>query len=524
MQTHRLDYARLIIISAMLVYTLIFSWIAYTKFESFHSTEPPDMAAHIQAIWNTSHGRFLQQTVLYIGGLNHFYPILALFAPVLRLTHHVFALLFLYSLLLASGAAAVYLLARDRLGSRHWGLFLGFAYLLYPGLHYINLMDIKPIILSVPLLLFSFYFWQARHLRGFTMCLLLTSLVTEQVAPVITMFALLSWVRKRNMSWILLPLLIGIGTLVISMYVYVPFMSGAPYKHIRDHKFFSHVYLFSWRSYKYLFRFVGLAVPSLFSSWEPLILAIPYLFFGTVAKSIYSHYYFPLTAILFIALPFGIDRIRKWKALRAACSSPGRLMVVVGIALLGFYFLDPFLIRAKYRHPMTASDRAAWLLIRKIPQEASVACDCSLLPALALRKRLHEFSRIEDHGQEIEYLDVDYILIDPRRPHRIDRRQKDYADNAQALMAKTIRGRSRFEVIATEGIWVLFHRKGSSREWSKSRVPRCSPKDSVRSKIEHWPSRESGEAQPEAGDSERAGSTGAERIAGTALIGDLSDI
>jgi uncharacterized membrane protein len=463
----------------MLVYTLIFSWIAYTKFESFQSTEPPDMAAHIQAIWNTSHGRFLQQTVLYIGGLNHFYPILALFAPVLRLAPHVFALLFLYSLLLASGAVAVYLLARDRLGSRHWGLFLGISYLLYPGLHYLNLMDVKPIVLSVPLLLFSFYFWQTGYLRGFTMCLLLTSLVTEQVAPVITMFALLSWVRKRNMSWILLPLLIGIGTLVISMYVYVPFMSGAPYKHVRDHRFFSHVYLFSLRSYKYLFRFLGLAVPSLFSSWEPLILAIPYLFFGTVAKSIYSHYYFPLTAVLFIALPFGIDRIRKWKTLRAACSSPGRLMVVVGIALLGFYFLDPFLIRAKYRYPMTPSDRAAWLLIRKIPQEASVTCDCSLLPALSLRKRLHEFSRVEYHGQKIKYLDVDYILIDPRGSHRIDRRQEDYADHAQALMAKTIQGRSGFEVIAAEGHWVLFHRKGGCREESKSRVPESSARNGV---------------------------------------------
>ena len=291
------------------------------------------------------------------------------------------------------------------------------------------------------------------------------------------MFALLSWIRKRNISWVLVPLLMGIGTLVISVYVYVPFISGAPYKHVRDHRFFSHVYFFSWRSYKYLFRFLGLAVASLFSSWEPFILAIPYLFFGTVAKSIYSHYYFPLTAVLFIALPFGIDRIRKWKALRAACSSPGRLMVVVGIALLGLYFLDPFLIRAKYRYPMTPSDRAAWLLIRKIPQEASVTCDCSLLPALSLRKRLHEFSRVEYHGQRIKYLDVDYILIDPRGSHRVDRRQEDYTGNARALMAKTIRDRSGFEVIATEGDWVLLCRKGGSREESKPRVPGSSPRD-----------------------------------------------
>ena len=458
-KVNRLDPTWVTMLLCLLGYTLILSGISYAKFVSFHSAKPQDMAAHMQAIWNTYHGRFLHQTVLYIGGLNHFYPILSLFAPILGLTNHVYPLLFLYSLLLALGAVPVYLLARDQLGSRHWGLFLSISYLLYPGLHYLNLMDIKPIVLTVPLLLFSFYFWQTHKLQGFTACLLLTCLVTEQVAPVITMFAPLSWVRKRHMSWIFLPLLIGIATLVISIYVYVPLISGAPYKHIRDHRFFSHLYLFSWRSYKHLFLFLGLAVPFLFSSWEPFILAIPYLSFGTVAKSIYSHYYFPLTAILFISLPFGIGRIKKWKGLRAGCSSPGRLMIVVGIALLGFYSLDPFLIRPQYRYPMTPSDQTAWLLIRRIPQEASVTCDCSLLPALSLRKRLHEFSREEYHGQKGNYLNVDYILIDPRGPHRGTFYQRDYTGNAQALMAETLRDQSQFEIVAVEGDWVLFHRK-----------------------------------------------------------------
>ena len=88
-----------------------------------------------------------------------------------------------------------------------------------------------------------------------------------------------------------------------------------------------------------------------------------------------------------------------------------------------------------------------------------MTCDCSLLPALSLRKRLHEFSREEYHGQKGNYLNVDYILIDPRGPHRGTFYQRDYTGNAQALMAETLRDQSQFEIVAVEGDWVLFHRK-----------------------------------------------------------------
>jgi hypothetical protein len=88
-----------------------------------------------------------------------------------------------------------------------------------------------------------------------------------------------------------------------------------------------------------------------------------------------------------------------------------------------------------------------------------VTADPCLLPALSLRERLHEFSRREYHGQEIHYLDVDYILIDPRGPHQTNRHQIDYRTHAQSLMAKTLQNQSNFEIMAAQGDWVLFHRK-----------------------------------------------------------------
>ena len=457
----KLHYPLLILVLAILSYTLLFSWISYSQFRSFESKVPQDMAAHNQAIWNTSHGRFLQQTVLYVGGLNHFYPILALFAPAYWLTYDIFPLLLFYSLILASGAIAVYLTAKDLLDTSHWGLLLGILYLVYPGLHYFNLYDLKPSVLSLPGLLFSFYFWQAKHLRGFLISLVLTSATTEHVSPLVMMFGLLSWVRKRDLRWILPPLLIGIAVLLISIYVYVPWASGARYKHIRSHQLFSSFNLLAWSSYKEALSFTGLAILLFFLSWEPFILAMPYLLFGGFAVLIHPRYYFPLAGIVFIALIYGLIRIKRWKPLQGSSSSPRIVMPVAACLLLVFVIFDPFLVRVQYCYSLSPSDRDAWSLVEEIPKGASVTSDPILMPALSLRQRLHEFGRKEYHGPKIDYLDVDYVLIDPQGPHRVTYYQKNFKENARTFLEATLQDRSGFEIVASKGEWVLFRRKAT---------------------------------------------------------------
>ncbi|MDH7499336.1 MAG: DUF2079 domain-containing protein [candidate division NC10 bacterium] len=460
MKRERFDPCLILLSLLILVYALLFSWISFAKFESFSSYSPQDLAAHSQAIWNTAHGRFLQQSILYRGGLNHFYPLLALFAPLYCLTHHIFPLLFLYSLILALGALPVYLLSRNLLDSRPWALLIGSCYLIYPGLHILNLTDLKPIVLTAPLLLFTFYFWQAKSLLGFVAFALLTSLATEQVAPLLMMFAPLSWIKRRGLWWILAPLLIGLGILLFSIHVYVPWASGAPYKHIKDHRILSRMNLFSWASHKHVFSFLGLAAPLLLLSWEGFILAIPYLVFGIVATRIYVHYYYPLTAIFFISWIYGLRRIQEWKSLRSAPFSAKGMILVSTLALVGLFLFDPLLARPQYAYRKDASDYHAWSLIRRIPEGASVTSDPTLLPALSFRERLHEFSRKEYHGPRIKDLDVDYVLIDPKGPHRPNpHHHHDYPAKAQRLLEETQKGRSGFEIVAREGDWVLFQRK-----------------------------------------------------------------
>jgi hypothetical protein len=275
------------------------------------------------------------------------------------------------------------------------------------------------------------------------------------------MFAPLSWIRRRDPRWILTPLLIGLAILLFSIYLYVPWVSGAPYKHIRDHKLLSRLDLFSWGAYQNVFSFLGLGTIFLFLSCEALVLSIPYLTFGPLATRIYTHYYFPLVAILFISLIYGLKRIQGWIPGRRWTPPPATMILATGLVLLLFVSFDPFLTRPRYLYPKSPSDHDAWALIRQIPEGAAVTADPRLLPALSLRQRLHEFSRQEYHGPQINYLDVDYILIDPRGPHRENpHHHRDYTGNARLLLEDTLKGRSGFEILDRQGNWVLFRRKG----------------------------------------------------------------
>ena len=76
------------------------------------------------AIWNTAHGRFLQEIKgdsISTRLTDHFEPIFALVAPIYWLWDDVRALLILQAVCLALGAWPIYLLARRRLAEAGLG-------------------------------------------------------------------------------------------------------------------------------------------------------------------------------------------------------------------------------------------------------------------------------------------------------------------------------------------------------------------------------------------------------------------
>ena len=92
---------------------------------------------------------------------------------------------------------------------------MAIAYLAYPGLHYLNLFDLKPYVLTLPFLLFAYYFWDKDDFKGFICSILPVFLFTEVVSAIIIMFGITAGLESRNVfQWTVFGLIIFHFTMI----------------------------------------------------------------------------------------------------------------------------------------------------------------------------------------------------------------------------------------------------------------------------------------------------------------------
>ncbi|MGQ9595728.1 MAG: DUF2079 domain-containing protein, partial [Anaerolineae bacterium] len=130
-------WASLILVLLMAVYVGYFGAFSVRKHQAFQ-THTSDLGNMDQPIWNTLHGRFVQET-RHDGRqssrlTDHFEPIFLLVSLVFLLHDDVTSLLWLQTVVLALGAVPVYAWAQKRLQSRAAGLAFALAYLRFPAL------------------------------------------------------------------------------------------------------------------------------------------------------------------------------------------------------------------------------------------------------------------------------------------------------------------------------------------------------------------------------------------------------
>lgn len=218
---------------AMIVtYAVWFSAVSIRLHEA-HQTHASDLGQIDQAIWNTSQGRWVEQTradQLSTRLTDHVEPIFAPVSLVFRVWDDVRALLVLQSVLLAIGAWPVFELVHDRLGQPdrrnrrtastagprsngatppNWlaasALTFSAAYLLYPALQAANVAEFHALPLATPMILFALLFAQRRRWGGFAAAALLLAAVQEGTALLTAMLGLyalvsgaLIWRRNRR--------------------------------------------------------------------------------------------------------------------------------------------------------------------------------------------------------------------------------------------------------------------------------------------------------------------------------------
>ena len=424
---------------AIAAYTVFLSFASIRRYQSFHATY--DMSPMIQAIWNTSRGRILVESVnfgyptprFWYAHWEFIYIPIAIFY---RLWSSPLLLLILQSFVLATGALAIYLLGKDHLSSKLAPTFLAISYLLYPALQNSNLADIHGLTFSTSFLLFAFYFLQKNKTLLFSIFALLSILCREDVALILFMMGLYCiFILKRRK--------LGIVVSLISLLWFVTFIQrswlraqlGLPplvypeetppshWAHLAGNGGFWDVLIAIFtnpirvlkaladiENLKYLIKLFAPVGFISFLNLQTLVLAAPTLIINALsdwppAKGIEAQYTATVTPFVFISAVYGTKKLVE--LLRRKLNSSPEVFIVSMILILSlFAFFYRSLVFLVKNWQVTEHHEKLARIISQIPTESSLSADPPLRAHAAHRERLFA---LPDSMHSADYIVYDFL-------------------------------------------------------------------------------------------------------------------
>ncbi len=410
-------------------YALFMGAVTVARHNTF-GTYAFDLGIHSQALATIArHGYpivtlYGPQAVNQFG--DHFAPIFYLLTPLSLLFRDARALLVVQTLLLASAAAPVYLLARSKLASPVLAVALSAAYLLFPALHGVNTFDFHEIALVVPLLLWSLYCLETGRFRLFGLFLALALATKEEVALTGVAIGMYIVLARREPRRGALVMGLSAAYFVLVTALLMPALGGGAdvgrfeglavdgfggFAGVLMTLFTNPVYTFS---YVFLdpdkLLFLGqlllplLGIP-LLAGAGPWIVALPG--FATLLLSSYrpqylldTHYSAIVVPSLFFLAALGLARVEQRR--RAAALPLAAALLTASLVMNWQYGW----LGGKLFHGIpqpTERQRAIAALIDAIPHDASVSTLSRFVPHLASREQIYLYPTV--NGAE-------YILFD----------------------------------------------------------------------------------------------------------------
>jgi uncharacterized membrane protein len=170
------------------------SWARHYRFGTFAF----DLGTYDQGVWLLSNFKqFVTVRGLNILG-HHMNVVLLLLAPFYRLGAGPMFLQGVQVAAMASGAVAIYLLARDRLADRWLGVAMAAVLLLNPTYQFLVWEFFHPDTLAIAPLLFAYWAARARRWRWFTVSAVLAVACKEDVALAVAALGLVMLVRDKE--------------------------------------------------------------------------------------------------------------------------------------------------------------------------------------------------------------------------------------------------------------------------------------------------------------------------------------
>jgi uncharacterized membrane protein len=197
-------------------------WIRQARFATFSF----DLGIYDQAVWLLSrfHDPFVTVRGLEFFG-HHVNPILLLLVPFYWLGAGPLFLLSVQVLAQASGAIAIYLLARDRIHDRWLAVAMAAVLLLNPTYQWLTWEFFHPDALAIAPLLFAYWAARTKRWKWFLLFAVVAAACKEDVALAIAVIGLLIAVRG-NRKIGLLTLAASIAWYTIATRVIIPMSNG----------------------------------------------------------------------------------------------------------------------------------------------------------------------------------------------------------------------------------------------------------------------------------------------------------
>lgn len=190
------DPVQLILAGMVVVWFMTFFVLCKQRQDRF-GTFAFDLGTYDQGVWQLAHLRMFD-TVRGLNILGHHLNVILLFvAPFYRLGFGVSFLLFVQVGAQASGAVAIYLLARDRLADRWLALVMAAVLLLNPTYQFLTWEFFHPDALAISPLLFAYWAASRRRWGWFAVAAIAAVLCKEDVALAMAALGLVVAFRRE---------------------------------------------------------------------------------------------------------------------------------------------------------------------------------------------------------------------------------------------------------------------------------------------------------------------------------------
>lgn len=426
---------------AILLYLIAYSWLSITRHQTFNSTGL-DLGIYDQAIWNSAHGRWFAASVETDNLLgDHTDFGLLLYVPLFWIWPDVRLLLVAQTVILASGAAPIFWLARRRLNSEPLAACLSCLYLLYPAVGFINRYDFHPEVIILPALLWALVFIEQKRWLPTAICLTLTMLCKEYLGLEIAGYGLyiLLYARDdKHMRWLGIACLVlgPLWTAAMVGWVIPHFRSGLPanfterYLWFLGHNAPDSAELTFLLFTKSLFV-VELLAPLLFipllvpRRLVPMLipLGIVLLSRAPAQASVFFQYMAEFIPALFAATIFGLEhQIERFRASSDAGGLVRKRQLLVfslGLSLFAYWIVRnplfsnvPPIYYAVVGPQVRSNSASLESALRLIPAEGCVVSSNNLLPHLSHRQQIFLLNPL---GYTRPWPDTcDYLIADLR--------------------------------------------------------------------------------------------------------------